>query len=422
MLGNDAGLEDVPVPVTLVSGPTYAADGGFTLNDDGTFIYVHDGSENFTDSFTYRVTDNDSQSSAATVNITITNVSDTTPVAANDSFTVAEGGTFDTTGAEPLDLLDSESASVLGNDAGLEDVPVPVTLVSGPTYAADGGFTLNDDGTFIYVHDGSENFTDSFTYRVTDNDSEFSDATVNITITNVSDTTPVAANDSFTVAEGGTFDTTGAEPLDLLDSESASVLGNDAGLEDVPVPVTLVSGPTYAADSGFTLNDDGTFIYVHDGSENFTDSFTYRVTDNDSQSSDATVNITITNVSDTTPVAANDSFTVAEGGTFDTTGAEPLDLLDSESASVLGNDAGLEDVPVPVTLVSGPTYAADGGFTLNDDGTFIYVHDGSENFTDSFTYRVTDNDSRVQRRHRQHHDHQRQRYHPGRGERQFHGR
>ena len=89
---------------------------------------------------------------------------------------------------------------------------------------------------------------------------------------------------------------------------------------------------------------------------------------------------------------------------------------------MLGNDAGLEDVPVPVTLVSGPTYAADGGFTLNDDGTFIYVHDGSENFTDSFTYRVTDNDSRVQRRHRQHHDHQRQRYHPGRGERQFHGR
>ena len=80
---------------------------------------------------------------------------------------------------------------------------------------------------------------------------------------------------------------------------------------------------------------------------------------------------------------------------------------------MLGNDAGLEDVPVPVTLVSGPTYAADGGFTLNDDGTFIYVHDGSENFTDSFTYRVTDNGSEISDRHRHHHDHARQRQRPG---------
>ena len=29
-----------------------------------------------------------------------------------------------------------------------------------------------------------------------------------------------------------------------------------------------------------------------------------------------------------------------------------------------------------------------GTLTLNADGTFSYTHDGSENFTDSFTYEV----------------------------------
>ena len=371
VLGNDTGLVDVPVPVTLVTDVTW---GTLTLNTDGTFTYVHDGSENFTDSFTYRVTDNDGQTSDATVNITITPVSDTTPSAATDSFTVAEGGTFDTT----VTNLDSGFDSVLGNDTGLVDVPVPVTLVTDVTW---GTLTLNTDGTFTYVHDGSENFTDSFTYRVTDNDGQTSDATVNITITPVSDTTPSAATDSFTVAEGGTFDTT----VTNLDSGFDSVLGNDTGLVDVPVPVTLVTDVTWGT---LTLNTDGTFTYVHDGSENFTDSFTYRVTDNDGQTSDATVNITITPVSDTTPSAATDSFTVAEGGTFDTT----VTNLDSGFDSVLGNDTGLVDVPVPVTLVTDVTW---GTLTLNTDGTFTYVHDGSENFTDSFTYRVTDNDGQT---------------------------
>ena len=92
-----------------------------------------------------------------------------------------------------------------------------------------------------------------------------------------------------------------------------------------------MSGPTYA--STFNLNSDGTFDYTHDGSENFSDSFTYRVTDNDGQTSDASVTITVTPVSDTTPSASADSFTVNEGATFDT-GAS--DLLNSGFASVLG--------------------------------------------------------------------------------------
>ena len=43
--------------------------------------------------------------------------------------------------------------------------------------------TLNENGTFSYTHDGSENFTDSFTYEVSDAAGATSQATVTITIT-----------------------------------------------------------------------------------------------------------------------------------------------------------------------------------------------------------------------------------------------
>ena len=56
------------------------------------------------------------------------------------------------------------------------------------------------------------------------------DATVTITITPVSDQTPVANADTITVAEGGT--------ATLLDGGASSVLANDTGLGDIPVTVS----------------------------------------------------------------------------------------------------------------------------------------------------------------------------------------
>ena len=95
-------------------------------------------------------------------------------------------------------------------------------------------------------------------------------------------------------------------------------------------------------------------------SENFTDSFTYRVTDNDGQTADATVTINVTPVSDETPVANADSISVGEGGTITT--------LVGGSSTVLNNDTGLGDTPVTVSLVTDVT---NGSLTLNGDGPSV---------------------------------------------------
>jgi VCBS repeat-containing protein len=185
--------------------------------------------------------------------------------------------------------------------------------VSLVTDVSNGSLTLNSDGTFSYTHDGSENFTDSFTYRITDNDGETSDATVSISITPVSDATPVANVDSISLLEGGTANT--------LVGGASTLLNNDTGLLDTPVTVSLVSDVSYGA---LTLNSDGTFSYTHDGSENFSDSFIYRITDNDGQTTDATVNIAVTAVNEAPTITSYNgnsevSLTLSENVTTVTT-------------------------------------------------------------------------------------------------------
>ncbi|HEV7424963.1 MAG TPA: Ig-like domain-containing protein [Thermoanaerobaculia bacterium] len=348
VLTNDSDPDGDPITAVLVSGPAHASS--FVLNANGSFNYVHDGSETTSDSFTYRASDGSATSNIATVNITITPVNDV-PVANNDNATVAEGGT-----------INMAAPGVLANDTD-PDGPNPLTasLVTGPAHASS--FVLNPNGSYVYVHDGSETTSDSFTYTASDGVATSNIATVNITITPVNDA-PVANNDSYTVAEGGT-----------LNQSAPGVLGNDTDPDSPTLTAVLVSGPAHA--SSFTLNPNGSFNYVHDGSETLTDSFTYRANDGSLNSNIATVNITITPVNDA-PVAVNDGpYNVAEGGT-----------LNVATPGVLANDTDPDSPTLTAVLVSGPAHASS--FALNPDGSFTYVHDGSETLTDSFTYRAND--------------------------------
>src|SRR5204863_3812875 len=132
--------------------PAHASS--FTLNANGSFSYVHDGSETTSDTFTYKANDGSLDSNVATVTITVNPVNDA-PTAVNDAYNVDEGGT-----------LNVAAPGVLGNDTDPDSPTLTAVLVSGPAHATL--FTLNSDGSFTYVHDGSETTSDSFTYKASD--------------------------------------------------------------------------------------------------------------------------------------------------------------------------------------------------------------------------------------------------------------
>lgn len=273
VLANDTDAENNTLTAILVSNVT---NGTLTLNNNGTFSYVHNGSETTADSFTYKVNDGTSDSNIVTVSIAVTPVNDA-PVAVADAITVAEGGTVNGT-------------TVLANDTDAENNPITATLVSNVSY---GTLTLNSNGTFSYIHNGSETTSDSFTYKANDETLDSNVVTVSITVTPVNDA-PIALADAISVANGGT--------ATILVSNGTSVLANDTDIENNMLTAVLVSN---VINGTLTLNSNGTFSYLHNGSSTTSDSFTYKANDGTSNSNIVNVNITIA------PFAlANNNFTI----------------------------------------------------------------------------------------------------------------
>jgi 6-phosphogluconolactonase (cycloisomerase 2 family) len=109
------------------------------------------------------------------LSVTVTPVNDNSPVPVADAIAVVEGGTATVLVGGATSVLANDMDADLPNDA----LRVNTTPLVAPQH---GTLTLNVDGTFSYMHDGSEQFTDSFTYEVRDAANHAAQAVLTITV------------------------------------------------------------------------------------------------------------------------------------------------------------------------------------------------------------------------------------------------
>jgi len=346
--------------VTLVQPPSMHI-GTFSLDSNGTFIYIHDGT--FIpnqDYFVYQLSDG--QDNAVETDTVFISINSPSPTTSSLSFAVDEGKELV---VDSIESILPVSSSNLGLELSVEIFQDPfrgTLLPSGQ---------INADGSFIYKHDCSDvPNEDYFLFKVKDSLTESID-TVFITVNNVC---PVGENDFYKISEGQTIDI--AANLGVIFND------NDDNSCD-PLTVSLVTPPLYHTGS-FTLNSDGSFIYTHDDSENFEDLFSYRLSDGECTGAVYTVTLAVDSVDDKPPVVTDDSFIpcLKEGETLNIT-----TYLDG----ILGNDVDPDpkDTVLTAQLIQGVSH---GTLLFNDDGTFTYTHDGGEDENDFFTYIAFDGD------------------------------
>ena len=357
LLANDSDADGDDLSVLIIKN---VGIGQLNMNPDGSFTYIHDGSDTPNEvCFTYRSYDGvpgppAGFSDETEVCIQILN---RVPVDEGEEYNILEGEvlTCDLNNGLLVNCVDPDPQDIL---TVILDIP-PV----------DGAFVLNDDGTFTYDHNCSDDPDETFfTYFVTDGeDTTLVADTARIIIDNEC---PVGNDDLYGgVDEGGILN---IGPFD-------GVLANDTDQNACDVlEIQLLDPPTFG---GVILNADGSFDYSHDDSENFVDEFTYLLNDGECAISDTvTVSIRITPVPDTPPVAVKDSFDCIDEGGF-------IQILMSDDG-ILSND--YDEDPGSTLSAVLVTYPLNGVLILNPNGTFIYTHNGGETTTDSFTYYAVD--------------------------------
>ncbi|MFC0781276.1 Ig-like domain-containing protein, partial [Flavobacterium sp. HJSW_4] len=152
------------------------------------------------------------------------------PVAEKDGYSVNEG--------ETLTVITLDG--VLSNDSDIDGDSLTSIVVTGPSH---GTLTLNLDGSFTYIHDGSETTKDSFTYKANDGNLDSNIATVTITINPVNDL-PVANDDPYTVAEDN--------------SVTLTPLSNDTDAEGDALSIVSINGTTLTGNAQTITVSNGT--------------------------------------------------------------------------------------------------------------------------------------------------------------------
>jgi len=330
ILDNDITTPDDPLTATLVSDVSH---GVLTLNADGSFVYVHDGSETTSDQFTYFASDDAKDSNLATVSLIIHPVNDV-PAAVDDEDSTSED--------IPVTI------DVLINDSDPDGDPLSVDWVEQP----ENGSVAYNGGNVTYTPGPNFHGTDTFSYAVTDGSGGQAEAMVTVLVSPVNDP-PMAQDDSDSTDEGTSV---------VID-----VLPNDFDPDGDNLTVQSVTQP----DSGSVVNDGLDVVYTPDPEFNGIDSFTYTVSDGNGETAIATVTVAVAAVNDP-PVAEDDVVITGEDA--------PVTIL------VLPNDSDPDSDVLSVESTSQPHH----GTVISNGTSIIYTPDPNYVGMDSFTYTISD--------------------------------
>ncbi|MFW0754350.1 retention module-containing protein [Pseudomonas sp. H11T01] len=378
--------------ITGYNATTGVISYSYTLNGNETHP-TGLGANSIAEHFTVVATDGDGSTASGVIDV---NIVDDLPTANADSATVAEGGTV-TGNVLSNDITGADGAAVGGAVIG-------VRAGSDTSSSAVGGLNSNINGTYGYltldaaghaVYHSNPNSvsppgaTDVFTYTIRDSDGDESTTTISI---NVADCNLKAVTDQdVTVYEkaldlskdgqdlaAGTV--TGSDPTSTGETASGTLVGSVSGGSG-GITFSLVGSAT-GTYGQILLNPDGTYTYTltsapktspnaNDGANTLSESFTYKATD--AQGNTTTSTLVVSIVDDVPKAVASERSVTAvgvdsnlllvidvSGSMVDPSGVpglSRLDLAKQAISALLDKYDELGDVKVQIVTFS--THAAD---------------------------------------------------------------
>lgn len=332
VLANDSDPEGNTLSISSVATP---ANGSAVVSSSGQIFYTPNANFFGSDPFEYTISDGNGGSDTATVVVTV-NFINVPPMANEDSLSVAEG--------------DVATIDVVANDTDADGDALAVVELVQPS---NGVAEIISDSEVRYTPNTNYNGADSFSYRVSDGETEsWAQVTVNVGAVN---DLPVAVDDSI-----GTNENTAVV---------IGVTGNDT---DPDGDFLTVSAVTQAGNGVVTITEDKrSVVYTPNALFSGADSFTYTVTDNNGGTDTANVSVQVTDTNGA-PVASNDS------------ASTPQDT--AVTIDVLANDSDPDNDTLTVSIVTGPV----SGSAAVQGAAVVYTPNPGFDGSDSFTYRVTD--------------------------------
>jgi large repetitive protein len=320
--------------VIQLNGVSLGLYGSFTQADinNNLVTFNHAGNEDFTDNFRFTVSDGTNVTFEQTFPIDITPINDAPTVTTSGSPFLREADTL-TIDNSYLSLGDVDGT---GEKSGI-GFATPNTLtfqvVTLPTHGmlqvdqGSGFITVTsstiitkaqlDSGKLRYVHNGTENFTDSFAVQANDNTGTANNLstvkTVNLTIASLNDNPAFASSTPLTVAEAGSGTIKGSngvagnEPHLLYTDPDNTTIQRQYRITDATDNGTVFrNGQALSIGSVFTQADldNSRITYTHNGSENYADAFSFTVSDGGGAAVPGNYTITVTPTNDAPKLTA----------------------------------------------------------------------------------------------------------------------